>query len=67
MTQGSRESEFLWVGPILMKLSDEGGYYFAVNLQSDPDRLIRLQQAVDTLRREGKIDAISKDYGVRKQ
>jgi polar amino acid transport system substrate-binding protein len=50
----------------LMKLSDEGAYYYAVNLKSDPDRVRRLQQAIDALRRDGKIDAIAKEYGARK-
>lgn len=46
-----------------MKLSDEGAYYFALNLDSDPMLVTKLQSAVGTLRREGKIDAIARRYG----
>ncbi len=48
-----------------MKLSDGGGYYFALNLQSDPVRVQALQKAVDTLRRTGKLNAIVRKYTVR--
>lgn len=46
----------------LMKLSDEGGYYFALNLNSDPALASRLQAAVDQLRRNGAFDSILKKY-----
>jgi len=46
-----------------MKLSDEGAYYFALNLDSDPTLATKLQSAVNTLRRDGKIDAIARRYG----
>ena len=46
-----------------MKLSDEGAYYFALNLDSDPALAIRLQDAIHKLRRDGKIDAIARRYG----
>ena len=46
----------------LLKLSDEGAYYFALNPQSDPTLARKLQQALDKLRAEGRLDAISKNY-----
>jgi polar amino acid transport system substrate-binding protein len=46
----------------LMKLSDEGGYYFALNLNSDPALAAKLQAAVDQLRRNGTFDSILKKY-----
>jgi polar amino acid transport system substrate-binding protein len=46
----------------LFKMSDEGGYYFALNPQSEPKVAQRLQQAVDKLRRDGKIRAIVRQY-----
>ena len=46
-----------------MKLSDEGAYYFALNLESDPALATKLQDAVHKLRRDGKIDAIARRYG----
>lgn len=47
----------------LLKLSDEGAYYFALNLDSDPALATKLQDAVHKLRRDGKIDAIARRYG----
>ena len=41
-----------------MKLSDEGAYYFALNRDTKPSVVRDLQLAVDTLRRDGRIDAI---------
>lgn len=46
----------------LFKLSDEGAYYYALNLQSDPALVRRLQRAIDQLRRSGKLDAIVRHY-----
>lgn len=46
----------------LMKLTDDGAYYFALNLKSDAALVTALQTAVDKLRHEGKIDAIMKQY-----
>jgi polar amino acid transport system substrate-binding protein len=46
----------------LMKINDGGAYYFALNLKSDPTFVGKLQAAVDKLRREGKIDAIVRQY-----
>ena len=46
----------------LMKISDVGAYYFALNLQSDPIVVAKLQAGIDKLRREGKIDAIVLQY-----
>lgn len=51
----------------LMKLSDEGAYYFALNLKSDPTLAPKLQSAVDKLRREGKIDAIVRSYSAARK
>jgi polar amino acid transport system substrate-binding protein len=45
-----------------MKLADEGAYYFALNLKSDPVMARSLQTAVDQLRRSGKIDTIVRQY-----
>lgn len=45
-----------------LKLTDEGAYYFALNLKSDPAIVARLQKAVDTLRSNGKIDALIRLY-----
>ncbi len=46
----------------LLKLSEDGGYYFALNLQSNPLMVRKLQQAVDKLRADGRLDAIVKNY-----
>lgn len=46
----------------LFKLSEGGAYYYALNLQSDPALVRRLQRAVDQLRRSGKLDAIVRQY-----
>lgn len=46
----------------LLKLSEDGGYYFALNLQTDPHVVRKLQQAIDKLRAEGRLDAIVKNY-----
>jgi polar amino acid transport system substrate-binding protein len=45
-----------------LKLSDDGGYYFALNKQSHPLVARKLQQAVDKLRSDGRLDAIVKNY-----
>lgn len=47
----------------LMKLSDEGAYYFALNLDSDPVLVRQLQGALEKLRHGGKLDAILRKYG----
>ena len=49
----------------LAKLSDQGAYYFALNLQSEPLMTEKLQAAVDKLRRSGAIDEIVKRYTAR--
>jgi polar amino acid transport system substrate-binding protein len=49
----------------LMKLSDDGAYYFALNLKSDPALARALQASVDKLRRDGRIDAIVRQYTVQ--
>lgn len=46
----------------LMKLSDEGAYYFALNVRSNPALVTKLQLAVDKLRADGRLDAIVKNY-----
>lgn len=46
----------------LMKLTDDGAYYFALNLNSDPALVKDLQAAIDKLRHDGKIDAIQRQY-----
>ncbi len=46
----------------LMKLSDDGAYYFALNLNSDAGMVKDLQAALDKLRSDGKIDAIQRQY-----
>lgn len=46
----------------LLKLSDEGAYYFALNPQTNPALVARLQQALDKLRADGQLDAIVKHY-----
>lgn len=45
-----------------MKLTDDGAYYFALNLHSDTALVKGLQAAIDKLRRDGKIDAIQRRY-----
>lgn len=46
----------------LVKLSDGGAYYYALNLQTDPKLVQRLQDAMDRLRRSGKLQAIAAKY-----
>lgn len=46
----------------VFKLSEDGAYYFALNLQSDPALVRKLQQAVDKLRADGRLDTIVKNY-----
>jgi len=46
----------------LLKLSEDGGYYFALNLQTDPQVVRKLQQAVDKLRADGRLDAMVRAY-----
>lgn len=46
----------------LMKLTDDGAYYFALNLNSDAVLVKDLQAAIDKLRHDGKIDAIQRQY-----
>ena len=46
----------------LMKINEGGAYYFALNLKSDPIIVGKLQAGIDKLRREGKIDAIVREY-----
>ena len=47
----------------LVKLSDVGAYYFAMNLDSNPALVRKLQKAIDQLRQSGKLDAIVQQYG----
>ena len=46
----------------LMKINEGGAYYFALNLKSDPIIVTKLQAGIDKLRREGKFDAIVREY-----
>jgi polar amino acid transport system substrate-binding protein len=46
----------------LMKLSDDGAYYFALNLKSDAAAVTALQAAIDKLKHEGKLDALVRQY-----
>lgn len=46
----------------LFKLSDEGGFYYALNPDSDPARVHSLQAAFDKLRRSGQVDALMRPY-----
>ena len=45
-----------------IKLTDEGGYYFALNLATPPATVKKLQDAVDALRSSGQINAIARRY-----
>lgn len=47
----------------LLKLSDEGAYYYAVNPQTPTQTVQRLQEAVDKLRRNGRLQAVLRTYG----
>lgn len=44
------------------KLTDEGGYYFALNLGTAPQTVEKLQTALDKLRANGQITRITKRY-----
>lgn len=46
----------------LMKLTDEGAYYFALNLKTDPTIRERLQRALDKLQKNGRLAALSAGY-----
>ena len=46
----------------LLKLTDEGAYYYAFNLKTDPELIKKLQTALDKLRRDGHLDAIKREY-----
>lgn len=46
----------------LMKLSDEGAYYYALNRDSDPALVRKLQTALDKLRHDGKVATIVRKY-----
>ena len=46
----------------LVKLSESGAYYFALNRNSDPQMVRSLQNALDKLKRDGTLDAIKKKY-----
>lgn len=50
-----------------MRLSDEGAYYFAMNLKSDLAIRDRLQSAVEKLRHRGNIDKIILSYTSTRQ
>lgn len=46
----------------LSKLSEDGAYYFALNLQTSPAIVRRMQASMDKLRRSGRLDAINRQY-----
>lgn len=46
----------------VMKFYDGGSIYFGLNLQSDPSLVEKLQNAVDKMRRDGKIQSIVQRY-----
>lgn len=46
----------------LSKLSEDGAYYFALNLKTHPDIVARLQTALDKLQRQGKLEPIMRRY-----
>ncbi len=46
----------------LFKLSEGGSLYFAMNLQSDPALINQLQNGIEKLRHEGKIESIVRSY-----
>ncbi len=46
----------------LMPMSDGSVLYFAMNPRSDPALINRLQSSIDKLKREGKIEAIVRNY-----
>ncbi len=48
-----------------MRLIDDGSYYFALNLASDPGVTARLQAAVELLRNNGSLESIVKKYSAR--
>jgi ABC-type amino acid transport substrate-binding protein len=44
------------------KLADEGAYFYAFNLKSNPEVVGRLQAAIDKLKRQGRVDALVHRY-----
>lgn len=44
------------------KLADEGAYFYAFNLKSNPEVVGRLQAAIDKLKRQGRVDALVRRY-----
>ncbi|MBR7799800.1 substrate-binding periplasmic protein [Undibacterium fentianense] len=46
----------------LMKLHEGGDLYFAMNLQSNPELVEKLQASVEKLRRDGKIQLVVQQY-----
>ena len=44
------------------KLTDEGAYFYAFNLKSNPEVVGRLQAAIDKLKRQGRVDALVHRY-----
>lgn len=45
-----------------LKLSEDGAYYFALGLKSDPGKVRKLQAAVEKLKHDGRLDAIVRTY-----
>jgi polar amino acid transport system substrate-binding protein len=47
------------------RLADDGAYFFALNLKTDPILVRNLQAALDQIRRDGRLDAIMRQYESR--
>ncbi|PHV12444.1 substrate-binding periplasmic protein [Chitinimonas sp. BJB300] len=46
----------------LFKFNDDGGYYFALNLRTDPAIIANMQSALDAMRRDGRLQALIRRY-----
>ncbi|WP_349744296.1 transporter substrate-binding domain-containing protein [Roseateles cavernae] len=60
---GMASSEVLRLAP----LSEQGGYYFAMNRHSDPALVERLQSALERLRSKGTIEELMRAYAVERR
>jgi len=47
------------------KLTEQGAYFYALNRNTHPDVVARLQAALDLLRRQGRLDALVQRYTQR--
>lgn len=48
----------------LFPFNEGGHYYFALNAKSDPELAVKLQRALDALRKNGRFDAIVRSYKI---